>query len=287
MTIDHTHSGCTIDAKNIVFVGGGNMASAIIIGLLKQGLPPTRLHVIEPDSEARRRLADQFSVKSSATAGAQHGAAELVVWAVKPQLYREAITACGSLSSTALHLSVVTGISCDVIAGWLGTTKVVRCMPNTPALIGKGTTALYAHADLAAVDRVQAENIMRATGDCLWVQDEEQLDAVTALSGAGPAYVFYFLEAMIAAGQQMGLSLEQSRSLAIGTFAGASELARVSEESPQQLRARVTSKAGTTFAATTRMDVTGVKDLFMQAIEVARLRARELGREYGDARHAK
>ena len=154
-------------------------------------------------------------------------------------------------------------------------------MPNTPALVGKGMSALYARTGVSAAQRQQVETIMATTGEFLWVNDEQQLDAVTALSGSGPAYVFYFLEAMARAGTAMGLTPAQAHQLAVGTFVGASELARQSDESPQVLRQRVTSKGGTTYAALQSMEQDGVGEAFVRAMQAAQQRAHELGNEFG------
>ncbi|RYY48792.1 MAG: pyrroline-5-carboxylate reductase, partial [Comamonadaceae bacterium] len=181
----------------------------------------------------------------------------------------------------ALHLSVAAGIRSDSIAGWLGTERVVRSMPNTPALVGKGMTALFARSAVTEDDRARIEQVIATTGEHLWVEREQQLDAVTALSGSGPAYVFYFLEAMQQAGAEMGLSPEQARRLAVGTFAGAAELARASADPLALLRERVTSKGGTTYAALTSMDDDAVKARFVKAMHAACKRATELGDEFG------
>jgi pyrroline-5-carboxylate reductase len=181
----------------------------------------------------------------------------------------------------ALHLSVAAGIRSGSIAAWLGTERIVRAMPNTPALVGKGMTALYARTAAGAADRSRVERVIATTGEFLWVEEERQLDAVTALSGSGPAYVFYFLEAMTQAGAEMGLSAEQARRLAIGTFAGASELARASSEPLATLRERVTSRGGTTYAALTSLEGDGVKAAFVKAMQAACKRAEELGDEFG------
>jgi pyrroline-5-carboxylate reductase len=181
----------------------------------------------------------------------------------------------------ALHLSVAAGIRSDSIAAWLGTERVVRAMPNTPALVGKGMTALFARAGVSPPEQGRVEQVIATTGEFLWVEQEKQLDAVTALSGSGPAYVFYFLEAMVQAGSEMGLSQAQARRLAVGTFAGASELARASEEPLQVLRERVTSKGGTTYAALTSLEADKVKDAFVKALHAACTRAEELGDEFG------
>lgn len=265
----------------IAFIGGGNMAGAIIGGLLRQGLAPGQVEVVEPFAETRRRLADQFGVQAQDQAGPALARAHLVVWAVKPQTFKDAAAAVRPHAAQALHLSVAAGIRSDSIAAWLGTERIVRSMPNTPALVGKGMTALYARPSVTAADRALVEQVIATTGDHLWVAQEQQLDAVTALSGSGPAYVFYFLEAMRQAGVEMGLPPEQAYRLAVGTFAGAAELARASQDPPELLRERVTSKGGTTHAALTSLQQDDVKALFVKALHAAEKRARELGDEFG------
>jgi pyrroline-5-carboxylate reductase len=269
------------DKGRIAFIGGGNMASAIIGGLVKQGLPPARIAVVEPWAEARQKLQQQFGVTADETAGPALADATLVAWAVKPQTFKDAAAAARPHVGQALHLSVAAGIRSDSIAQWLGTQRIVRSMPNTPALVGKGMTALFARAAVSAPDKARVEQVIATTGESLWVEREEQLDAVTALSGSGPAYVFYFLEAMVQAGSEMGLSAEQARRLAVGTFAGASALAKASPDPLELLRERVTSKGGTTYAAVTAMEQDGVKAKFVLAMHAARKRAGELGDEFG------
>jgi len=265
----------------IAFIGGGNMASAILGGLLRQGLPAAQVQVVEPWAEARERLQREFGVQAAPLADASLARAALVVWAVKPQTFREAAAAAAPHARGALHLSVAAGIRSDSIARWLGTERIVRSMPNTPALVGRGMTALFARAAATAADRQVVERVLAPTGATLWVEQEAQLDAVTALSGSGPAYVFYFIEAMTRAGQEMGLPAAQAQQLAIGTFCGASELARASSEPPSVLRERVTSKGGTTYAALTSMEQSGVAERFVQAMHAACRRAAELGDEFG------
>jgi pyrroline-5-carboxylate reductase len=266
---------------NIAFIGGGNMASAIIGGLLKQGLPAASIQIVEPWAEQRARLQAQFGILAAAQPDAALGTARLVVWAVKPQTFQEAARQAGPHTAQALHLSVAAGIRSDSIAGWLGTQNIVRAMPNTPALVGLGMTGLFARPAVTAAERQLVEALIATTGQFLWLDEEQQLDAVTALSGSGPAYVFYFIEAMLQAGVQMGLSPAQARQLAVATFSGASALTGASEDPPEMLRARVTSKGGTTYAAITSMDKDGVQQHFMRALHAARQRAAELGDEFG------
>ena len=267
--------------SRIAFIGGGNMASAIIGGLVKQGLAPSDVFVVEPFEAAREKLKSQFGIEPLASAGPELAGAGLVVWAVKPQTFKDAAAQARAHVSQALHLSVAAGIRSDSIAAWLGTERIVRSMPNTPALVGKGMTALFARAGVSAQDKARVERVIATTGEFLWVDAEQQLDAVTALSGSGPAYVFYFLEAMRQAGSEMGLSPEQAYKLAVGTFAGASALAQASNDPPELLRERVTSKGGTTYAALTSMEADGVKAQFVKALHAAYRRAQELGDEFG------
>ncbi|HEX2544959.1 MAG TPA: pyrroline-5-carboxylate reductase [Ramlibacter sp.] len=270
------------DSKTrIAFIGGGNMASAIIGGLVQRGLSPSQLEVVEPFDQARARLRQDFGVQAQAQAGPALASAGLVVWAVKPQTFKDAAAQARPHVQQALHLSVAAGIRSDSIAAWLGTQRIVRSMPNTPALVGKGITGLYARAGVGDEDRTRVEQVIATTGEHLWVAEEKHLDAVTAMSGSGPAYVFYFLEAMVQAGTEMGLDEGQARRLAVATFAGASELARASTDPLQLLRERVTSKGGTTYAALTSLEADRVKASFVKALHAACRRADELGDEFG------
>ena len=266
----------------ITFIGGGNMASAIVGGLLRQGHPATALQIVEPWDEQRAKLAQQFpGVSLLAAASADLRPSDLVVWAVKPQTFKDAALASQHFLANALHLSVAAGITSESMAGWLQTQRIVRAMPNTPALVGLGMTGLFARDGASDADRALVEAVVKTTGELVWVSTEQQLDAVTALSGSGPAYVFYFLEAMRDAGTRMGLPPEVAYQLAVATFIGASTLAQRSEDPPQVLRERVTSKGGTTYAALTSMEAAGVKAKFEEALFAAQKRAEELGREFG------
>ncbi len=262
---------------SIAFIGGGNMAGALIGGLLRAGRAADSIHVIEPFEAQRQRLAQQFGVQARAAADATLARAELVVWAVKPQLFAEAAAPCAAHVAGALQLSVMAGIRSEAIARASGSPRVVRAMPNTPALIGQGVAGLYARTAVSAAERAAVEQVLAPTGELLWLPREEDLDAVTALSGSGPAYVFYFIEAMMQAASDMGLSADQGRTLALATFAGATALARRSDEAPAALRERVTSKGGTTDAAIASLEADGVKTAFVKAMRVAQRRARELG----------
>jgi pyrroline-5-carboxylate reductase len=267
--------------QRIAFIGGGNMASAIIGGLLRQGFPVVNIDVVEPWEDARMRLDRDFHLTAHASAGDYLRDADMIVWAVKPQMFKEAATTVAQWNTRALHLSVMAGIPSDSIARATGNERVVRTMPNTPALIGKGMTALFARPAVSEAERAWATETIASTGATVWLQAESQLDAVTALSGSGPAYMFFFMEAMTEAGEKMGLPRDQAYQLAVATFIGAGELARASTEPPEVLRQRVTSKGGTTYAAITAMEASGVKESFVQAMLAAQRRAQELGQEFG------
>ncbi len=272
-----------IDFQNsrLAFVGGGNMANAILGGLLREGLAPKQVVVIEPFAETADKLRKELGVEVHAQASHVLANSDLVVWAVKPQVFKDAALPVASFTQNSLHLSVAAGIRSDSIARWLHTNRVVRSMPNTPALVGQGMTGLFARDGVSAQDKKLVEHVLKSTGEWLWVTQESDLDVVTALSGSGPAYVFYFLEAMTEAGVQMGLSQEQAYHLAKATFGGATHLARQSSDSPQVLRQRVTSKGGTTYAALTSMAQDHVKEAFVKAMLAAQKRAGELGDEFG------
>jgi pyrroline-5-carboxylate reductase len=265
----------------LAFIGGGNMASAILGGLLREGLAPQQVLVIEPFAETAAKLQHAFGVSVHAQASEVLLDSELVVWAVKPQVFKEATSPVAHYTQKALHLSVAAGIRSDSIARWLQTDRVVRSMPNTPALVGQGITGLFSRAGVSVHDKQLVEKVLQSTGEWLWVKQESDLDVVTALSGSGPAYVFYFLEAMTEAGVQMGLSQQEAYHLAKATFGGATHLARQSTDSPELLRQRVTSKGGTTYAALTSMAKDHVKEAFVKAMLAAQKRASELGDEFG------
>ncbi|MDH3460739.1 MAG: pyrroline-5-carboxylate reductase [Burkholderiaceae bacterium] len=267
--------------NTIAFIGGGNMASAIVGGLIAGGSAASSILVVEPAAAQRQRLRTEHGIGALPVADAAIARAALVVWAVKPQLFKQAAAPCVAHIGQALQLSVMAGVRSDTVAGITGTQRVVRAMPNTPALIGQGMTGLYARTAVTASDRSLVEHVLALTGATLWLESEADLDAVTALSGSGPAYVLYFIEAMMQAAQAMGLSPEQGKQLALATFAGSTALARGSDEAPEALRERVTSKGGTTNAALASLEADGVKAAFIKAMQAARQRAQELGDEFG------
>ena len=269
----------------IAFIGGGNMAGALIGGLVRAGRASADILVIDPDEAQRAKLQADFGVRTQAAADATLAGAALVVWAVKPQWFAVAAAPCAAHVAGALHLSVMAGIRSETIARACGlaldAARIVRSMPNTPALIGRGIAALVATPAVSAAERALVEQVLAPTGQTLWVDHEADLDAVTALSGSGPAYVFYFVEAMVAAAVEMGLSAEQGQRLALATFDGATALAAQSDETPAVLRERVTSKGGTTDAALQSMQRDAVAASITRAVWAAQQRAVELGNEFG------
>ena len=268
-------------ASPIAFIGGGNMASALIGGLRKAGVAPERILVVEPWDQQRARLLQAFGVVAQAHASAALVQASMVVWAVKPQAFKEAAAPCAAHVGGALQLSVMAGIRSDAIVRATAAARVVRAMPNTPALIGQGIAGLYARPAVDKAGRAAVESLLAPTGSVLWVERESDLDAVTALSGSGPAYVFLFIEALIDAARAMGMNEAQGRALALATFAGATALAAQSDEPVAQLRERVTSKGGTTHAALEALRERGVREAIVQAVLAAQRRAVELGDEFG------
>ncbi|MCR5866203.1 pyrroline-5-carboxylate reductase [Aquincola sp. J276] len=273
----------TSSPGTVAFIGGGNMASAIVGGLVRAGRAPASILVVDPGEAQCAKLEADFGVRTLPAPGAALAEARMVVWAVKPQLFKEAARPSAAHVAQALQLSVMAGIRSDAIASATGSPAVVRAMPNTPALIGQGMSGLFARPAVSAAQRAEVEQVLAPTGRMLWVGEESALDAVTALSGSGPAYVFYVLEAMMAAAEAMGLSAEEGKQLALGTFAGATALAQQSSEPPSVLRERVTSKGGTTHAALTSLESDGVKAAFVKALQAAQRRAVELGDEFGAA----
>ena len=269
---------------NIGFIGGGNMAYSLIGGLIADGCPASRIHVAEPDVEQREALAAGFGVHTSADNLEVAGRCQVVMLAVKPQVTRDVAKEIGPVvrSTGALVVSIAAGIRLADLQRWLGGhDRLVRCMPNTPALVQSGATALFA---LAAVDEAQrnlAESILRAAGLTLWLEDEGQMDAVTALSGSGPAYHFLVMEAMESAGIRLGLSPEAARLLSVQTAFGAARMALESPEDPAALRQRVTSPGGTTERAVAILEEGGLHRLFHDAMQAAHDRAVELAEALG------
>ncbi|MFC3109825.1 pyrroline-5-carboxylate reductase [Undibacterium arcticum] len=271
---------------NISFIGGGNMASALIGGLAGKLTAATNIWVVDPNPEALQKLAQQFGVRTAPQIDAQVAACDVVLLAVKPQQMKQVaaqlLPHLAAQAQPPLVLSIAAGIRAADLSRWLnGHRAIVRCMPNTPALIGQGITGMVAMAGVSPQQHAAADAIMRAVGATVWLDDEALIDPVTAVSGSGPAYVFYFIEAMQQAAQEMGLSAEQGTQLALATFVGASQLAAQSSEPVALLRERVTSKGGTTYAALTSMEQSGVKAAIVKAMQAAAARGKELGEELG------
>ncbi|MDB5774872.1 MAG: pyrroline-5-carboxylate reductase [Herbaspirillum sp.] len=266
----------------IGFIGGGNMAAALISGLANKLTPGANIHVIDPNADALQDLHSRFGVSVAPKIDAALTASEVIVLAVKPDKMREVLTALQPHLSGQLLLSIAAGIRAADLSRWAnGHGAIVRAMPNTPALIGQGIAGMVALPGVSAAQRQAADSILAAVGATVWLDDEALIDAVTAVSGSGPAYVFYFIEAMQQAAQELGLSAEQGIELAKATFAGASQLALRSTEPVTLLRERVTSKGGTTYAALTSMEESGVKALIVKAIKAAAARGKTLGDEAG------
>ena len=262
----------------ITFIGGGNMANALIGGLLRQGFSPADIAVVEPLAENRERLADAFGVACLPDPSASVLDCDVLVLSVKPQQMREALAPLAGRLAGQLVVSIAAGMRLTDISRWLGGyAKLVRTMPNTPALIGAGITGLYADPSIGEEARRQAERILGAVGKTLWIADEALLDAVTAVSASGPAYVFYFIESLRDAACALGFSEEQARLLAIDTVVGAAALAANSAEDVAVLRQRVTSKGGTTEAALNSLNADDFKAAILRAVRAAAARGREMG----------
>lgn len=273
---------------NICFIGGGNMASALLSGLLQQGYPAAQIGVVDINAKQRDRIKHQFNVEATGTlaegiANSGEASTSVIVLAIKPQQLAIVARELAPLLSDQLVISIAAGIRAKDISRWMGAYgRVVRAMPNTPALIRAAVTGLYA---LPAVDeegRGHAESILRAVGSVLWCEQEELLDVVTAVSGSGPAYVFYFMEAMQQAALELGLSKDQARQLSAETFLGAAKLAFESEEDAAMLRARVTSPSGTTERAIASLENDDVRSAITRAVNRSYQRSRELGDELGN-----
>lgn len=266
----------------ITFLGGGNMASALIGGLREKGYSAAGMQVIEPNADAREALTEKFGVRCAEAVDAAALNCEVLVLAVKPQQMRETVAGLPGQLGNQLIVSIAAGLRVADIARWLGGyTRIVRTMPNTPALIGAGITGLYAAPEVDAEQRRLADAILVAVGSTVWVEDEAQIDAVTAISGSGPAYVFYFIEALEAAAVDLGFDLPSARKLALETTLGAARLAASSNDAPSVLRERVTSKGGTTEAALRSLENDALREAIARATKAAAARGRELGEQLG------
>jgi pyrroline-5-carboxylate reductase len=267
---------------NITFIGGGNMATALIGGLLGKGFTATQISVVEINAENRSAIQNKFGVRTVADMDEGVEDSEIIVLAVKPQQLREVAQQLAPRLDGQLLISIAAGIRATDLARWAGSANIVRAMPNTPALVQSGMAGLYAMPQVTATQREQAQMILAAVGETLWLQDETMLDAVTAISGSGPAYVFYFIEALQQAASELGFDAAAARQLSIATFLGASRLAAASDEDASVLRARVTSKNGTTERALLSMAANQIAEHIVQAAKAAAERAREMGDELGE-----
>lgn len=263
----------------LVFIGGGNMAASLIGGLIAQGYPASRITASDPVAEARSRLAAQFGVAVSADNRAAVADADILVLAVKPQVMAAVVAELApAVPPGALVISIAAGVPVAALAQLLGAhIAIVRCMPNTPALVRVGATGLYAGAGVSDAQRRVAADVLGAVGTAVWVQSERDIDAVTAVSGSGPAYFFRVMEAMIAAGVALGLEPEVAGQLTLQTALGAARMALDSDVDVAELRRRVTSPGGTTAAALAVLDEGGLTELFGRALAAADARGREMG----------
>jgi pyrroline-5-carboxylate reductase len=272
------------DIRKLAFIGGGNMAAALISGLLKRGLQPGECVVADPSPEQRDRLTRELGIAATDDNAFAVRGANVVVLAVKPQQMRAVAKGLAPhlAPSPPLLMSVAAGIAHASLSRWFGpTAAIVRCMPNRPALNGFGATGMYAPAGLSAAHRSLAQSIMTAVGTAVWVEQESQMDTVTALSGSGPAYFFLFMEALEAAAHARGLPREIAHRLTLETAYGAAQMARQSPESLATLREQVTSKGGTTAAALQVLDAAGLRVIVADAVAAADQRSAELAAEFG------
>jgi pyrroline-5-carboxylate reductase len=272
-----------INIRRLAFIGGGNMAAALIGGLTKRGLPSERIVVADPSHEQLQRLVRDYGIKSAADNASAVAGAEVVILAVKPQQMRGVALALSPhlAAGKPLLMSVAAGIPHAALARWFGAhIAVVRTMPNRPALNGFGATGLYAPSGVGAAHRALAESIMAAVSATVWVEHESQMDTVTALSGSGPAYFFLFMEALEAAAHERGLPNDIAHKLTLETAFGAAQMARQSNESLALLREQVTSQGGTTAAALAVLDAAGLRAIVAHAVAAADRRSAELAAEF-------
>ncbi len=262
----------------IGFIGAGNMASALVGGLLAKGYAPKKLLLADSQAQQLQAFKERGLFTSLNNADVVQRA-DILVLAVKPQVMAEVLKPLASIvqQKRPLIISIAAGISVASIDAWLGgELSIVRAMPNTPALVQAGATGLYANDKVSVSQKQQTETILGAVGLTLWVQQEQLIDSVTAVSGSGPAYFFYVMEAMIAAGQELGLDEKTARALTLQTALGAAQMAITSDVSPAELRRRVTSKGGTTERAIATFDDANMQDIFSQALSACAARGQEL-----------
>lgn len=267
---------------NICFIGGGNMAQALIGGLISRGLPATRITVSDPVEKVRALLAEkEINVTGDNSAAIQD--ADIVVLAVKPQVLAQVLQPLKGLVNNKLIISIVAGAEIATLSALLGTERIVRVMPNTPALVQTGAHGLYANASVETNDRELASQVLASTGLTIWVDSEAQIDAVTAVSGSGPAYFFYMMESMIRAGKNLGLDEKVATALTLQTALGAAQMAITSSNTPAQLRKNVTSPNGTTQAALEVFDRAQISQNIQAALAAAQKRSQELAQELSES----
>lgn len=267
---------------NITFIGGGNMAQALIGGLISRGLPATRITVSDPVEQVRQLLQEKdVHVTEDNIAAIKN--ADIVVFAVKPQVLGTVLKPLNGLFENKLIISIVAGAEIKTIADLTGNDRIVRVMPNTPALVQTGAHGIYANAEVNSKDRELATQVLAATGLTIWVNSEAQIDAVTAVSGSGPAYFFYMMESMIRAGKNMGLDEKVATALTLQTALGAAQMAITSSSAPSDLRKNVTSPNGTTQAALEVFDRAQISQNIQTALAAAQKRSQELAQELSDS----
>lgn len=268
----------------LTFIGGGNMAGSLIGGLIADGWDPACIKVADTSTQRLRQLSEQFAITTTTSNSDAANHADVIVLAVKPQVMKSVAQEIASTVSQqqSLVISIAAGIPAAALDNWLGNSvAIVRTMPNTPALVQSGATALYANTHVSEDQRSIAESILRAVGVAIWVDDEAQMDAVTALSGSGPAYFFLFMEALQVAGQELGLPENTARLLALQTAFGAAKMALESDEDAATLRRQVTSPGGTTESAIETFQEGGFETLVSKALLAAADRSRELAEKFG------
>ena len=271
-----------LDNKKISFIGGGNMAQALISGLISCGVKPSLITVADPSSDAREQLAAKGlnTVDPTADAKAAVIGADIVVLAVKPQVMKAVVSGFADALDTQLVISVAAGLSTALLSNMLGGySNIVRAMPNTPAMIQMGATGLYGTDNISAEQKQLATAVMEASGLVMWVDNEEHMHAVTAVSGSAPAYMFYFIEAMVDGGVALGLDKEQASALAMQTMLGAAKMALRSEDAPSELRRKVTSPNGTTQAAIESMQANDISRQIVEAMQACADRSQALSEE--------
>ena len=266
----------------LAFLGGGNMAAALIGGLVAKGFDARSISVIEVSPAARERLCARYPVHIATAPDAAMQSSDTLVLAVKPQDMKAALAPLAGSVHGKLVVSIAAGVKLEALSRWLGGHhKLVRCMPNTPALIGAGIAGLYALPEVNREEKTRAEGILRAVGEVVWLPEERLLDPVTAVSGSGPAYVFWFIEQLAASGERLGIPKDTALKLALNTVLGAAKLAASSEKPPAELKKDVTSKGGTTEAALKVFDEEKLAERFARALQAASRRSAELGTELG------